>query len=115
MFYSEMSELPLQTEYYQRTGRTIPFRKCAVEELVHHINQSGWGHIPHYEYPYFDVIIQDFREDGITYAEFLEEIVDTCREIYNDPDYDGDERLHQFLTVLKDVAVRRGQPDRFAV
>jgi hypothetical protein len=115
MFYSEMAELPLQTRFYRDRGVTAPRPKNAVEELMNHVHMTGWGHIPVYEYPCFEDIIQDFRGDRITYEQFLDDIVETCREIYNDPDYDGDESMHQFHAILAEAAARRGQAGRFDV
>ena len=93
--YSQMSVLPLSGE-----------RSASYEGVLHAI-ASGWGHIPMYEYPVFCDIDEDFEADLITYDEFLLAITDTCRAIYNDPDYDGDEGFHSLLTALEEAAPGR--------
>lgn len=58
---------------------------------------------------WFGEIAEDYEGDRVSLEEALVEAVEVAREIYNDPEFDGDTTSHDYLM----QALDRAAPGRF--
>ena len=77
--------------------------------ILTQISQAGFPSYITWDYVCFGEIAEDYENGRISFEDAMEETVTMAREIYNDPEFDGDTTSHDNLM----QALDRAAPGRF--